>query len=74
MKKKLLLAVSHATFLWIGFVLGIYLLPILTAPDLPSAASVQALAQAASYTGTLRRDLRGSDLLHWGEGTASVGQ
>jgi hypothetical protein len=25
------------------------------------------------YTGTFRRDLEGSDLLHWGEGSISVG-
>lgn len=74
MKKALLLAASHAAVLLFGFGLGIYLLPILTAPQGPSSANVQATAQAAPYTGTLRRDLRGSDLLHWGEGTVSVGQ
>ncbi len=33
---------------------------------------LQAEAQNASYTGTFTRDLRGSDFLHWGEGTVSL--
>ena len=30
------------------------------------------MASAAQFTGEFRRDLKGSDLLHWGEGTVSV--
>ena len=72
MKKFVLLAVSHAAAAAIGFALGIYVLPILIAPKAPSAAEVKSLAGSARYTGQFRKDLRGSDLLHWGEGTLSV--
>ena len=71
--KTLLLIVSHGLAIALGFALGIYALPILTAPAAPSAAEVQAQAGQASYTGTFRRELKDSDLLHWGEGTVSVG-
>jgi len=70
--KKLLLVVSHLLFAAIGFAAGIYLLPILTAPPAPTAADVKAAAGVADFKGLFRRDLKDSDLLHWGEGTVSV--
>lgn len=70
---KLLLAASHLTALAIGFGLGIYVLPILTAPAGPSAADVSAQAGSAMYKGEFRRNLKDSDPLHWGEGVVSVG-
>ncbi|MCX7892122.1 MAG: DM13 domain-containing protein [Burkholderiales bacterium] len=72
--KALALVVSHAIAAAIGFAAGIYVLPILTAPRSPSAAEVQAAAGTAEFRGEFRRDLRGSDLLHWGEGAVSVGK
>lgn len=71
--KTLLLIVSHGLAIALGFALGIYALPILTAPAAPSVAEVQAQAGRAAYTGSFRRELKDSDLLHWGEGTVSVG-
>lgn len=56
-----------------GFALGIYALPILIAPAAPSAEVASQAGQAA-YTGQFRRDLKGSDFLHWGEGTVSIGR
>lgn len=73
MKKILLLILTHAGALGFGFALGIYLLPILTAPAAPAAAEVKALMSQAKFKGEFRRDLKGSDLFHWGEGTVSVG-
>lgn len=73
MKKVLLLIVSHAVVLAAGFAAGIYVLPILTAPKGPPMAELQASAKSAVYTGQFKRDLQGSDLLHWGEGTVSLG-
>ena len=70
--KKLLLVVSHLLVAAIGFAAGIYLLPILTAPPAPTAAEVKAAAGVADFKGQFRRDLKDSDLLHWGEGTVSV--
>ena len=74
MNKLLLLVASHAVVLGIGFALGIYALPILTAPTAPTAAETASAASQAAFTGAFRRDLKDSDLLHWGEGTVSVGR
>jgi hypothetical protein len=71
--KTLLLLVSHALTLAVGFALGVYLLPILIAPPAPTAAEVTAQARAAEFRGEFRRDLKDSDALHWGEGVVSVG-
>jgi len=71
-KKILLLIVSHAVVAALGFGAGIYALPILTAPPAPAQAEVTALAGQAQFTGRFRRDLTGSDALHWGEGTVAV--
>lgn len=67
------LLVTHLAAAAAGFALGIYLLPIWLAPPAPSAAALQAASTGALYTGTFRRDLKDSDLLHWGEGQVSVG-
>lgn len=73
MHKLLLLILTHAVALAAGFALGVYALPILTAPPAPSAGEAAAAARGAAYSGQFRRDLEGSDALHWGEGTLSVG-
>lgn len=72
MLRSLILIVTHGAMLVIGFVLGIYLLPILTEPEGPDQATLAASTQAALYSADLSRDLKGSDFLHWGEGTISV--
>jgi hypothetical protein len=63
---------THGFALAIGFALGIYLLPILTAPDSPDQAKLEEMAEGALYTAELTRDLPGSDFLHWGEGKISI--
>jgi hypothetical protein len=74
MKKLLVLAASHAIALALGFALGIYALPILTAPAAPTPAEARSAAAASTYTGRFRRDLKDSDPLHWGEGDVAVGR
>lgn len=74
MMKTFILIASHVLAIAAGFALGIYALPILTAPPAPSAAEVVSHSGQADYTGRFRRDLEGSDLFHWGEGTVSVGK
>lgn len=64
--------ITHGIALAAGFALGIYMLPILIAPEAPSDAEVAALSSNARYSGQFIRDLPGSDLLHWGEGTVSL--
>lgn len=72
MRRWFVLALSHAAALVAGFALGVYLLPILTAPAAPSAREVAAAGSGALYSGEFRRDLKGSDALHWGEGRVTV--
>jgi hypothetical protein len=74
MRRVLLLAATHLFALAIGFAAGIYVLPILTAPEAPSDAQVKAAGTGAEYTAEFRRDLEGSDPLHWGEGVVTVGR
>jgi hypothetical protein len=73
-RRFLVLAVTHAAAAGIGFAGGIYLLPILIAPPAPTTAEAKAAASAAQYTARFRKDLKGSDLFHWAEGTVSVGR
>ena len=71
--RTLILIGTHAAAIGLGFALGIYALPILTAPEGPSVETVRSAAAAAGYQGEFRRDLADSDALHWGEGTLSIG-
>lgn len=66
------LLLSHALALLIGFGVGIYALPILTAPDGPNAEQVAQAAADGLFNGAFRRDLKDSDPLHWGEGTVTL--
>ncbi|MEM8957052.1 MAG: DM13 domain-containing protein [Pseudomonadota bacterium] len=63
---------THGVALAVGFALGVYLLPILTAPPSPDSAMLEQSAEGAVYSAELTRDLPGSDFLHWGEGTISL--
>ena len=56
-----------------GFALGIYVLPILVSPSAPSTIDIAALMGSAQWKAEFRRDLKGSDPLHWGEGKVAVG-
>jgi hypothetical protein len=58
----------------IGFAAGIYVLPILVAPQSPGEKEAAAAAAGAQYRVKFRRDLKGSDFLHWGEGSVAVGR
>ncbi|CAN0605081.1 unnamed protein product, partial [Ectocarpus sp. 12 AP-2014] len=70
--RHILLLISHGIMLVVGFVLGVYFLPILTAPDAPDQATLSASAENAMFSTDLTRDLKGSDRLHWGEGSISL--
>lgn len=72
MKKALLLSASHLLAGMIGFAAGIYLLPILIAPRMPTASAVETVAAQSEFTGRFERTRKGSDPLHWGEGTVSL--
>ena len=70
--KRLLLLASHGGVGFIGFALGIYMLPILTAPSSPSDVAMMQVLKQTQYVADVQRDLQDSDLLHWGEGTLRV--
>ena len=72
MTKLIRFLITHGIAVAIGFALGVYFLPILTAPPSPDSAKLEEMAADALYTAELTRELRGSDVIHWGEGTISV--
>lgn len=72
MLRWILLFVTHGAVFAAGFGLGVYLLPILTAPASLDRAMLAEIAKAAQFKATFTRDLKGSDFLHWGEGQVSV--
>lgn len=72
MLRWVVLAGTHAAMLAVGFALGVYLLPILTAPPSLDRAMLSESAKGALFTAEFKRDLKGSDFLHWGEGSVAV--
>ncbi|KAB2942281.1 MAG: DM13 domain-containing protein [Hyphomicrobium sp.] len=72
MLRIVILIATHAAALGLGFLIGIYALPILTAPKGPDAAMLEATATGALYKGRFERNLKGSDFVHWGEGEVRV--
>ncbi|MGJ8530752.1 MAG: DM13 domain-containing protein [Alphaproteobacteria bacterium] len=72
MRRFIVFLFSHGIVLTIGVALGIYLLPILTAPESPDTAMLEQKAQSALYSADFTRTLKGSDFLHWGEGKVSI--
>jgi|TARA_B110000116_G_C16536956_1_gene446908 hypothetical protein len=73
MKKKIVLLLSSYIIVFVlGFGLGIYLLPILTSPKSVNIDKIIKLEKNALYKTVFVRDLKGSDLFHWGEADVSV--
>ena len=72
MKTFLTLLFTHALVLLGGFLLGIYLLPVLTAPPAPSDEEIAASMKEVIYSASFTRELPGSDFLHWGQGAVSI--
>lgn len=71
-RAALLLLVSHTAVAVAGFAGGIYILPILIAPEAPTTEQVEAATAQALFRAEFRRDLKDSDALHWGEGTITI--
>ena len=68
----IVLAGTHSVVLAVGFALGIYMLPILTAPESVDRDMLATSAQGALFETNFTRDLKGSDFLHWSEGDVSI--
>lgn len=67
------LIVTHLFVGAIGFSTGIYVLPIITAPIAPTGSEISTLSAKAQYSAEFKRDLKDSDLLHWGKGKVFIG-
>ncbi len=72
MLRRMTLLATHLLTLAAGFALGVYALPILTAPPGPDKAALQATHAAAVFKGRFDRNLKGSDVVHWGEGDVRI--
>jgi hypothetical protein len=64
---------SHILIGLLGFLIGLYTLPILIAPLSPSDSKIVTLSIQNHYTTEFRKNLKDSDILHWGEGKISIG-
>lgn len=73
-RTTLFLLITHTIVGVLAFAGGIYALPILTAPPSPSESQILATSSQAKYTAEFTRNLKGSDMLHWGEGKVFIGQ
>lgn len=73
-KRHLILfgAAKFIAGLIVGFGLGVYFLPILTAEKGLDQAEIASLAKDIERSGTFVRDLADSDAFHWGEGVINV--
>jgi hypothetical protein len=56
----------------LGVALGMYLLPVLIAPEGPSVTEVASSSGQAIYKTRFHKDVAGSNLIHWGEGEVSI--
>ena len=55
MRRLIIFLITHGVALGVGFGLGVYLLPILTAPDSPDSAALEASAQDAMFWQFIKR-------------------
>ncbi|WP_122031996.1 DM13 domain-containing protein [Aliivibrio sp. EL58] len=72
-KQIIVLIISHLSVGAFGVALGIYMLPILIAPEAPTESEVTSLSSQAQYSAIFKKDLKDSDSFHWGEGLVSIG-
>ncbi|WP_261817463.1 DM13 domain-containing protein [Vibrio gallicus] len=63
--------ISHTLMLGVGFALGIYLLPILTAPPAPTEQIIRHF-DSAQFTAKFSKQRQDSDFFHWGEGKLNI--
>ena len=55
-----------------GFTMGVFTLPILTAPEKPAMEIVDTVIDNAIYKAVFVKQLKGSDFFHWGPGQISI--
>ena len=71
-KYFLFFILSHLAMGFTGFLLGIYMLPLMTAEEKPSQELSEIVKDDAIYKAIFVKDLKGSDFLHWGDGQISI--
>lgn len=67
------LTITHLLAVVAGFISAIYLLPLVIAPESPYESDMAMQITQVDYHGQFKRDLKGSDVLHWGEGRLVIG-
>tara|TARA_X000001036_G_scaffold392967_1_gene392152 strand:- start:53 stop:547 length:495 start_codon:yes stop_codon:yes gene_type:complete len=67
-KFKFIQIFTHTISLSIGCMIGIYLLPIMIAPEKPSINEFQKVINSAQFDAVFVKDLKESDILHWAKG------
>ena len=72
MRKVLTFLISHLLVLIVGFGLGVYFLPILTAPKSIEISKINEYENKSLYQTEFVKDLRGSDPFHWGEAKVTI--
>ena len=72
LRKKISPFFTHSICGVFGFILGIYLLPILIAPTSDDVKDIKLIESKASYQGQFTPDIKGSDFFHWGDALVSV--
>ena len=71
-KFKFIQIFTHTISLSIGCMIGIYLLPIMIAPEKPSINEFQKVINSAQFDAVFVKDLKESDILHWAKGQISL--
>lgn len=69
---KIALIASHLALFGIGFGVGVYILPILTAAENSSAEEIKSVKDNTRYTGVFNKNQKGSNAVHWAEGKLYV--
>lgn len=69
---KATLLVSHLVLFGIGFCIGIYILPVLTAGKNATDDELKGVKDNARYLGTFVKNQKGSNAVHWVDGKLYV--
>lgn len=72
MLRRVLLVGTHTAAFAVGFALGIYALPILTAPPGPDKSALHVASSDTHFKARFERNLKVIDFFHWGEGEVRV--
>lgn len=72
--KRVILLCSHLGTLFAGFMLGIYVLPILIQPESPNIDATSYQSNQITLTGLFDKEREDSDFFHWGEGDIALTQ